>query len=133
MKRTACVASVLAVLLIAAGADDSPPSIKAIMGRLHKGANAPLAKLKAALKSDTPDWKDVKDLTEDFVKLGAGLAKNKPPKGDNSAYLKRADAYYEYVKSLNAAAKAEDKTKAQAALNKIGASCKACHSAHKTQ
>ena len=133
IKRTVCVASVLAVLLIAAGADDSPPSIKAIMGRLHKGANAPLAKLKTALKRDTPDWKEVKDLTEDFVKLGAGLAKNKPPKGDNSAYLKRADAYYEYAKSLNDAAKAEDKAKAQAALNKIGASCKACHSAHKTQ
>ena len=61
------------------------------------------------------------------------MAKNKPPKGDKSAYLKRADAYYEYAKSLDDAAKAEDKAKAQAALNKIGASCKACHSAHKTQ
>ena len=98
-----------------------------------RGPTPLFAKLKAALKSDTPDWKDVKDLTEDFVKLGAGLAKNKPPKGDNSAYLKRADAYHEYAKSLNDAAKAKDKTKAQAALNKIGASCKACHSAHKTQ
>jgi cytochrome c556 len=133
MKRTACAASVLAVLIMAARADDSTPSIKEIMGKLHKGANAPLAKLKTALKSDTPDWKDVQDLTEDFVSLGAGLAKNKPPKGDNSAFKKRADAYYEYAKSLAAAAKAEDKAKAQSALNKIGGSCRACHSAHKTQ
>lgn len=133
MKRTACAASVLAVLIIAARADDPTPSIKEIMGKLHKGANAPLAKLKRALKSDTPDWKDVEDLTKDFVSLGADLAKNKPPKGDNSAFKKRADAYYEYAKALDAAAKAEDKAKAQSALNKIGGSCKACHSAHKTQ
>ena len=43
------------------------------------------------------------------------MAKNKPPKGDNSAFLKHgADAYYEYAKSLDDAAKAEDKAKAQA-------------------
>ena len=133
MKRTACAASVLAVLIMAARADDSTPSIKEIMGKLHKGANAPLAKLKTALKSDSPDWKDVQDLTDDFVSLGAGLAKNKPPKGDKSAFKKRADAYYEYAKALDDAAKAEDKAKAQSALNKIGGSCKACHSAHKAQ
>ncbi len=57
MKRTACVASVLAVLIMAARADDSTPSIKEIMGKLHKGNNAPLAKLKTALKRNTPDWK----------------------------------------------------------------------------
>ena len=73
MKRMACVASVLAVLIMAARADDSTPSIKEIMGKLHKGANAPLAKLKTALKSDTPDWKDVQDLSKDFVKLGRRL------------------------------------------------------------
>ena len=131
MKRTACVASVLAVLIMAARADDSTPSIKEIMGKLHKGANAPLAKLKTALKTDTPDWKDVQDLSKDFVILGAGLAKNEPPKGDKSAFVKLADAYYQNAKALDDAAKAEDKAKAQAALSKIGASCKACHSAHK--
>ena len=98
MKRTACVASVLAVLIMAARADDSTPSIKEIMGKLHKGDNAPLAKLKTALKHDTPDWKDVQDLSKDFVSLGAGLAKNKPPKGTNSAFKKRTDAYYQYAK-----------------------------------
>jgi hypothetical protein len=59
MKRAARAASVLAILIIAARADDSTPSIKEIMGKLHKGPDAPLAKLKTALKSDTPDWKDV--------------------------------------------------------------------------
>ena len=133
MKRAALAASVLAVLVLAAGADDSTPSIKEIMGKLHKGANAPLAKLKTALKSDTPDWKDVQELSKLFVSQGAGLAKNQPPKGDKSAFDKRAKDYYQYAKALDDAAKAEDKAKAQSALNKIGASCKACHSAHKPQ
>ena len=44
------------VLIISAGADDATPSIKEIMGKRHKRASAPLAKLKTALKADTPDW-----------------------------------------------------------------------------
>jgi cytochrome c556 len=133
MKRTACAASVLAVLILAAGADDSAPSIKEIMGKLHKGANAPLAKLKTALKADTPDWKDIQDKTKDFVIFGSALAKNTPPRGDKADFEKRADAYYQHAKSLDDATKAEDRAKAQAALDRIGASCRACHSAHKKQ
>ncbi len=91
IKRTACMVSFLAVLLLAAGADDSTPSIKEIMGKLHKGADAPLSKLKTALKSNTPDWTNIQDLSKDFVKLGADLAKNKPPRGDKSAFEKRAE------------------------------------------
>jgi cytochrome c556 len=125
------MASVLAVLIVAARADESSPSIKEIMGKLHKGANAPLARLKTALKTDTPDWKEVQDQSKDFVILGAGLARNEPPQGDRSAFVQLADAYYQNAKALDDAAKAENRTKALAALNKIGASCKACHAAHK--
>src|SRR5258708_27576090 len=99
MKRVACMASVLAVLMVAARADDASPSIKEIMGKLHKGANAPLAKLKTALKADKPDWKEVQDLSKEFVTLGAGLAKNVPPKGDKSAFAQLADAYYQKAKA----------------------------------
>ena len=133
MKRMACMASAVAILFIGARADDATPSIKEIMGKLHKGDESPLAKLKKSLKSDEPDWKDVQDLTKDFESLGASLAKNDPPKGGKSAFEKRAKAYYQYAKSLNEAAKAKDKGKAQTALNKIGSSCKACHTAHKKQ
>ena len=133
LKPMACVAGILAVLIISAGADDATPSIKEVMGKLHKGTSSPLAKLKTALKADTPDWKAVQNLSKDFVTLGACLAENKPPRGDESAYEQLAKAYYENAKSLDAAAKAEDKAGAQAALNKIGASCKTCHAAHKKQ
>jgi hypothetical protein len=133
MKRMAGMASVLAVLILAARADDSSPSIKEIMGKLHKGANAPLARLKTSLKADTPDWKEVQDSSKDFVILGAGLARHEPPRGDKSTFVQLADAYYQSAKALDAAAKAQDTAKVGAALNKIGASCKACHAAHKKQ
>jgi hypothetical protein len=103
------------------------------MGKLHKGANAPLAKLKTALKADTPDWREVQNLSKDFVILGAGLARNEPPRGDTTAFVQLADAYYQNAKALDGAAKAEDNAKARAALGNIGASCKACHAAHKQQ
>lgn len=132
MKRLVCMASTLAVLALLAGAAaEDTPSIKEVMGKLHKGANAPLAKLNTALKSDSPDWKNVQDLSKDFVILGAALSKNGPPRGEKADYVKLADAYHGNAKDLDTAAKAEDKTKAKAALGKIGASCKACHTAHK--
>ena len=134
MKRLVCMASALAILVLAAGAGaEDPPSIKEVMSKLHKGANAPLAKLKTALKSESPDWNAVQDLSKDFVILGAALSKNDPPRGEKADFVKLADAYYQNAKALDDAAKAEDKAKAQAALKKIGASCKACHSAHKGQ
>jgi hypothetical protein len=127
----ACVASILAVLIVAARADDSSPSIKEIMGKLHKGANAPLPRLRKALNADTPRWKEVQNVSKDFVILAAGLAKNEPPRGDRYAYMQLAVAYYQNAKALDDAAMTGDSAKAQAALTKIGDSCKACHAAHK--
>ena len=98
LKPMACVAGILAVLIISAGADDATPSIKEVMGKLHKGTSSPLAKLKTALKADTPDWKAVQNLSKDFVTLGACLAENKPPRGDESAYEQLANSYYENAK-----------------------------------
>jgi hypothetical protein len=134
MKRLICLASALAVMAVAlvAGGDDTP-SIKDVMDKLHKGAGAPLAKLKTALKSDSPDWKNVQDLTKDFVVWGAALAKNEPPRGEKAGFVRLAKGYLDNAKALDDAAKAEDKAKAQAALNKITASCKTCHAAHKEQ
>ena len=58
MKKLACVASVLAVLAassLAATDDQESPTIKDVMQKLHMGADSPLAKLKTALKADSPD------------------------------------------------------------------------------
>jgi mono/diheme cytochrome c family protein len=134
MKRLVCLVSTLAVVALAVGAgSEDTPTIKDVMDKLHKGANAPLAKLKTALKSDSPDWKNVQDLTKDFVNFGAALAKNEPPRGEKADFDKLANAYLSNAKALDEAAKAEDKAKAKAALDRITASCKTCHAAHKGQ
>ena len=84
MKRLACVLSVVSLVVasgLAGAQDENSPTIKDVMQKFHKGANSPLAKLKTALKSDTPDWKSIQDASKDFVILGAALAKNDPPQG----------------------------------------------------
>ncbi len=134
MKRLVCVASTLATIALLAGArTQESATIKEVMDKLHKGGNAPLAKLKTALKAESPDWTEVQGLTKDFVKFGALLEKNDPPRGEKADFEKLAKAYYKNAKALDDSAKAEDKGKAQSALNKIGASCKSCHTAHKGQ
>lgn len=136
MKRLVCVAGVLAVLgaatlsTVLAGADDTP-SIKQVMVKLHKGADAPIAVLKTQLKSDTPDWAKVQKATKDFVILGASLAKNDPPKGDAASWKPLANAYFADSKATDDAASAKDLNAARASFGKLAASCKSCHVAHK--
>ena len=121
-----------ALALAPAGAEvEGVPSIKEVMVKLHKGANAPLGKIGGALKSDTPDWDAVQKLTKDFVILGASLEKNDPPKGDAASWKTLADQYYADSKALDDAAQAKDRDAAIAAQKKLGGSCKACHTAHK--
>src|SRR5260221_458329 len=62
-----------ATLLAGQGDAEKTPSIKDVMGKLHKGAMAPLAKLKTALKSESPNWTAIEKSTKDFVILGAAL------------------------------------------------------------
>jgi Cytochrome C' len=130
MKRIVCVVSTVATIALLAGArTQESATIKEVMDQLHKGGSAPLAK--TALKAESPDWSKVQELTKEFVKYGALLEKNEPPRGDKADFEKLAKAYYTNAKALDDAAKAEDKDKAQSALNKIGASCKTCHTSHK--
>ncbi len=139
MKSLVCGASLLALLALVvltagpAGADDETPSIKDVMGKLHKGANSPLAQLKTQLKSASPDWDKVQKSTKDMVILGASLAKNDPPKGEAASYKALATAYFQNAKAIDDAAQSRDKSATDAALKKLTASCKACHSAHKGQ
>jgi cytochrome c556 len=127
------IAAVIAAPLVTgqAGAGDEASSIKEIMGKLHKGAKAPLAQLKTQLKSESPDWAAIQGETKEFVSLGASLSKFEPPKGEASAYKTLAANYYDHAKALDAAAHKKDVAATKTALGKISASCKECHSAHK--
>jgi hypothetical protein len=93
MKRFAClsVAFALAATLVvtaAVGADQKTPSIKDVMGKLYKGPNASMSKLKNELNATPPEWKQVQGRTKDFVTLAEALAKNEPRKGDKASFKK---------------------------------------------
>lgn len=122
---------VLGATVLAASKDDQTPTIKEVMEKLHKGGNSHLAKLKKALKAESPDWKPIQKSTKEFAELGAALPKNEAPKGDQESYKKLADAYAANAKDMDEAAKQEDLAATKAALSKVSASCKACHTAHR--
>jgi cytochrome c556 len=131
------MASVMALLAATAFAtgragtfDDETPTIKDVMGKLHKGANSPLAQLKKSLQG-SPNWKDVQGLTKEFETLGAALPKDEPPIGKKDDYKMLATAYYDNAKALDDAAKKEDLAGAQAAFGKISTSCMPCHKTHR--
>ena len=126
------VVAVAALRLPAAGAEDGDvPSIKEVMVKLHKGSDAPMAKVAGALKAERPDWAAIRGATKDFVILGASLAKNDPPKGDAASWKVLSARYFADAKALDDAAQAQDRDAAQAAQKRLGGSCKACHAAHK--
>ena len=83
-----------------AQSDEKMPSIKKVMDKLHKGKNAPLNTVKAALKSDSPDWADVQKDAKVFATYGAYLPKNDPPKGSKESWEKLAKAYASNGKAL---------------------------------
>jgi len=122
---------VLGATVLAASSDDKTPTIEEVMQKLHKGANAPIAKLKTSLKASSPSWKSIQKLTKTYSTLAAAMPKNEAPKGDQAAYKKLADAFASNAKTLDNAAQDEDQAAAKAAFAKIGASCKACHTAHR--
>ena len=141
MRSLMCVASVLVFLAFAgwvshtagAASDDETPSIKKIMDTLHKGKMAKLSVVKAELKHESPDWAKVDKAAEVMVKLSGVLAKHDPPRGEKSSFEKIAKTYHSHAKALEKAAEEEDLKGAQAALKKLGGTCKACHTAHKEQ
>jgi cytochrome c556 len=138
MKSLLCAASV-AFMLLAAGlaarsagaSDDETPTIKKIMETLHKGKNAPLSTAKAALKSDSPDWSNLKESTKLIASYGAALPKNDPPRGGKGAYEKLAKAYAANAEALDKAVDKEDLKTARAAVGKLSTSCKTCHQSHR--
>ena len=140
MRALICAASLLGLLTVVAltsrpaGAqDDEKLTIKQIMAKLHKGAKAPLSAAKAQLKGESPDWEKLEAEAKIIEKLGTFLAKTEAPRGDQADYEKLAKAYEKNAKDLLEAAKEKDLDKAKAATKKLGASCKACHTAHKPE
>jgi len=140
MKSLICGAS-LAALILAAGlnaarvdaAADETADVETVMKKLFAGKASPNNTLKAAKKSDSPDWAKVKEASDVFAKYAPDLAKNEPPKGDKDSWTKLAQALADDSKALGAAVDKKDVAGFKAAADKIGVSCKACHDAHRPE
>ena len=141
MRSLLCGVGVLAVLLMAsmvsgpagASSDDETLTIKKVMDKLHKSKTGPLNTLKAALKSDSPDWTEIQKQAKLIATLGAMLPKNDPPRGEKASYEKLARAYASAGKALESAAEKESLKGSRDALKKITSSCMPCHTAHKSK
>jgi cytochrome c556 len=139
MRPLFCGAGVLMVMIVAAlvavpagaSSDDEIVPIKKVMKALHGGKNAPLSKLKTALKGDSPDWAEVRQQAKVFAKLGASLPKSDPPRGGKESYEKLAKAYASAGKSLAESAEKEDLDEVRDAFKKISTSCMPCHKSHR--
>ncbi len=139
MKSLLSALSVMAFVVIAglvaghvdAARQSEVPSIKKIMGKLHKGKDAAGSVLKKSLAKSVPDWDEIKKSTKVFATYGPSLAKNDPPKGEKASFEKLATAYGKNCEALEKAAEGEDLAAVKAAFGKIGGSCAACHKAHR--
>jgi hypothetical protein len=115
----------------AGGQGSKPPTIKEIMGKLHKGANSPLTTVRADLQAEQPDWAEIQRAAKNFVTFGTALTRNDPPKGDKQSWAKLTGGYLENARSLEAAAQRKNKVEAIAAHTRLNDSCKGCHSVHR--
>jgi cytochrome c556 len=121
-----------ALTSVGAGADDQTPTVKAIMKKLHgKSATSHLGKVKAQLKKAEPNRTALAKEAKEYAILGAELGKNEPPKGEKESWTKLSEAFLKDAKELEEAVKEKDKAAAEAAVKKLSASCKDCHTAHK--
>jgi cytochrome c556 len=140
MRSLICAVSLMGLLVIAgivsqkASADgDEPASIEKIMEALHKGRKSPIATIKTALKSASPDWATLQKVSKTYAKYAADLPKYDPPKGDKESFKTMARAFADSAKKLEDAAQREDLVAARSAFHKIDTSCKSCHDAHKEE
>ncbi len=106
---------------------DATPTIKDIMKKVNKGKDALHNSLKTDFKAASPKWDDVTKKTKEYKEFAESLGKNKAPKGDEKEWEKLAKEYADNVKALHEAAEKKNKKDCDAAMTKIGKSCKACH------
>ncbi len=140
--RGAVASTTALALVIGAGWASSDRAVAAadeaitpdvVMHSLFAGKNSPLNTLKAAVKSDAPDWAKIKEATAKFPKYGPELGKNEPPQGDKASWAKLTKALADESKALDAAAAKEDRDAVEASVKTLGGSCKACHSVHRPE
>jgi cytochrome c556 len=139
MKSLICGVSLAALVvagLISARVDaaaDDPASVEFVMKKLFAGKSAANNTLKAAAKSESPDWTKVKEASDLFSKYVPDLGKNEPPQGDKASWAKLTKGLADQTKTLASAVDKKDAEQLKATTKAIGGSCKACHATHRPE
>lgn len=105
------------------------PTIKEIMAKGHKGTDAYLGKVKAAVKAEK--WDDAQKYAKTLAVFGEALGKNKPSKGDADSWKTLSEKYAADTKAVADAAEKKDAKAANEAIAAIAGSCGGCHKVHK--
>lgn len=108
---------------------DETPTIKEIMAKGHKGTDAYVAKITAAVKGEK--WDDAQKLAKTVAFFGESLGKNKPKKGDADSWKTLSEKYAADTKAVFDATEKKDAKAANEALKALGGSCGGCHKVHK--
>ncbi len=108
------------------------PTIKQIMSKLTKGPNSLTPVIGKELEADAPDWNTIQPQTDEYARLAAALAQNKPRKGSPESWATLSAAFGESAKALDKAAQAKNRDAALEAHSEITGSCMGCHRQHRT-
>jgi cytochrome c556 len=130
MKRTmTAVACYLTLLAVATGAGLSD-NIETIMEKGFKKGGL-RHQMFSEIEKDKPDWSGVQHKAKAFQALCDQLGKQTPPKGESQSWKTHTQYVGVEAKTLSECATQKDQAKVKAALQKINASCTACHEAHR--
>ena len=111
-----------------AGDDTKAAAVQSFMRKVHgKGGLAGRVYLLFRERS----YKDAAELMRQWQAGADALAAKVPIKGDFASFRKRAEGYRVAVQSLRESISQENPKAVQAALAKVGATCKSCHAAHR--
>ncbi len=128
-------AMVVGVLLAGGLVLANPPaakSVKEIMMKINKGANAPFITMKRDVQQANPKWLEIQPQAKEYLTLAGELKDAQaPPKGDATSWAKLTKDYGDAAKTFNDAVQKKDKAGALSAHTKLTNLCTACHKAHR--
>jgi cytochrome c556 len=124
------LAATAAVAFAVAG-EAPTPSIRAVMHRQYTVYSAPFKAIKREADAPSPDWEKVRQAAEKYAALEKLLVEQTPPEGSRESWRRRVEEQSADARSIEEAARSHDAKALRATQERITASCKGCHDAHR--
>lgn len=105
-------------------------STKLIMDKVHLGKQSLLSVVSKDLRTGEPDWKSDEENLAEIIRLMSMLTKQKPLRGSQEAWDKLVSDYVDGAKTARQKVTEHRSQPARAALERVVATCEACHDNH---